>query len=137
MNKKASLLSLILAGIVAINANAQSIVDPGVSVHNYKHPNKAAKAKARRGNDVAVYNLKTVETYSKHQNSRYVSNTPKYAPRPVTLVVTKRYNVEGVEINPLLSPRNYKTPTNSGSSNNSQLADYHINSDKSVYPTVD
>lgn len=138
MNKKTSLLSLIFAvGTLAINANAQSIVDPGVSVHNYKHPNKAAKAKARRGNDVTVNNLKTVETYSKHQNSRYASSTPKYAPRPVTLVVTKRYNVEGIEINPLLSPRNYKTPTNSGSSNNSQLADYHNNSDKSVYPTVD
>jgi hypothetical protein len=137
MNRSAFLVSiLLLAGLVTFNTQAQSIVDPGFSVHNYKHPNKAAQAKKKRGSDAVVYNMNTVESYSKHQRSRYVSTTPKYAPRPATLVVTKRYNVEGVDINPLLSPRNYKTPTNSGSSKNTQVADYY-KSDSLVYPTVD
>src|SRR5215217_137546 len=101
MNRSSFLVSiLLLTGLVTFSTQAQSIVDPGVSVHNYKHPNKAAKAKAKRGSDAVVYNMKTVESYSKHQNSRYVSNTPKYAPRPVTLVITKRYTPEGVDINP-------------------------------------
>ncbi|MCF0050888.1 hypothetical protein LXM25_12515 [Dyadobacter sp. LJ53] len=138
MNKSIFLIAIFLfAGLVTLNAKAQSIVDPGVSVHNYKHPNKAAKAKAKRGNDVVVYNLNTIETYSKHQRSRYVSNTPKYAPRPATLVITRRYTPEGVDINPLISPRNYKTPTNTASSNNTEVADYYNSSDSSAYPTVD
>ncbi|MCE7072825.1 MULTISPECIES: hypothetical protein [Dyadobacter] len=138
MNKSSFLVSiLLLTGLVTFGAQAQSIVDPGVSVHNYKHPNKAAKAKANRGNDAVVYNLNTVESYSKQQRSRYVSNTPKYAPRPVTLVVTKRYTPEGVDINPLISPRNYKTPTNITTSNNTQVADYYNKQDSTAYPTVD
>ncbi|MCE7064657.1 hypothetical protein [Dyadobacter sp. CY326] len=137
MSKKAFLSTILFAATSLIyNSNAQSIVDPGVSVHNYKHPNKAAQAKAKRTNTVAVYNLKTIESYSKQQH-RYASSTPKYAPRPVTLVVTKKYNVEGIEINPLLSPRNYKTPTNMGSNNKSQVADIYDSTSKSVYPTVD
>jgi len=137
MNKKALFFAIIFTAGAAV-ANAQSIVDPGVSVHNYKHPNKAAQAKKsqKANKSVAVYNLNTVEAYSKQQY-RNRSTTPKYAPRPATLVVTKRYNVEGIEINPLLSPRNYKTPTNSGSSNNTQVANYYNSADSSVYPTVD
>ena len=139
MNRSSFLVSiLLLTGLVTFSTQAQSIVDPGVSVHNYKHPNKAAKAKAKRGSDAVVYNMKTVESYSKHQNSRYVSTTPKYAPRPVTLVITKRYIPEGVDINPLISPRNYKTPTNVTSpSKNTQVADYYNTTDSSAYPTVD
>ncbi|KAA6439231.1 hypothetical protein FEM33_13215 [Dyadobacter flavalbus] len=139
--KKATVLSALIltAGLFSMQAKSQSIVDPGVSVHNYKHPNKAAKAKALEAdrNTVRVPSLGTVERYSKQQHRQHISTTPKYAPRPAALVVTRRYNVEGVEINPLNSPRNYKTPHNKVKVSNSEIADYHKNSDKSIYPTVD
>ncbi len=140
MKKTPFLTTVILvACLLAFNSNAQSIVDPGVSIYNYKHPNKAAKAKAGKEgqNTIKVANLNTVERYNKQQRNRYVSTTPKYAPRPSSLVVYRDYQVQGIEINPLVSPRNYKTPTNSGTKDTSQLADYHNNSDKAVYPTVD
>lgn len=103
---------LLSAGLIFNSANAQSSnqVDPGISTHNYKHPNKAAKAKAQRTDEIVVSNINTIETYSKQQNSRYVSTTPKYAPRATPLVLNRTYQKEGVDINPLISPRNYKTP---------------------------
>jgi hypothetical protein len=140
MKKTPFLVAVILViSLLSFNSNAQSIVDPGVSVWNYKHPNKAAKAKAGKEgqNTIKVANLNTAERYNKRQGNRYVSNTPKYAPRPSSLVVYREYQVEGIEINPLVSPRNYKTPTNAGTKDTSQLADYHNGSDKTVYPTVD
>lgn len=140
MKKTPFLVTVILvACLLAFNSNAQSIVDPGVSVFNYKHPNKAAKAKTGKEgqNSIKVANINTVERYSKHQRSKYVSTTPKYAPRPATLVVYREYPIEGIEINPLVSPRHYKTPTNTGARDTSQLADYQNGSDKRVYPTVD
>lgn len=139
--KKATLISAVIlaAGLFTLPAQSQSIVDPGVSVYNYKHPNKAAKAKAldANKNTVRVPSMNTVARYSKQQHRGEYITTPKYAPRPATLVVTRKYNSEGIEINPLNSPRNYKTPNTKVNSTNSELADYHKNGDKSVYPTVD
>lgn len=112
MHKSSFIIAVIFSvGVLFNKSVAQSNqVDPGVSTHNYKHPNKAAKAKASRTDEVVVSNINTIETYSKQQNSRYVSSTPKYAPRATPLVVSRKYQKEGVDINPLASPRNYKTP---------------------------
>ena len=121
---------------MTFTAQSQSIVDPGVSVHNYKHPNKAAQAKAQKtGTTIRVANLNAVERNGKQQRSRYVSSTPKYAPRPVSLVVMRDYEVKGIEINPLVSPRNYKTPTYPVIKDTSQIADQGTS--ENPYPTVD
>ena len=131
-------VAFVAATILSISAQAQSIVDPGVSVHNYKHPNKAAQAKAISGNKnaVRVPTLGTVEQYGKYSRIRSGSNTPKYAPRPAALVVTRNYKAEGVDINPLVSPRNYKTPNIEPRKDTAQYADYY-QSGESVYPTRD
>ena len=137
MKKVTFLIAILVAGLFTITANAQSIVDPGISVYNYKHPNKAAQAKAsgKEQNTIRVANIRTVERFGKYQ-TKYVSTTPKYAPRPATLVVTREYKPEGVEINPLTSPRNYKTPTISVTKDTAQMAEYYNTPDK-VYPTQD
>jgi len=141
MYKSAILVALILVGFGFANVNAQSIVDPGVSTHNYKHPQKAAKAKANQDSDktIRVANMNTIESYYKRQNrGKYVNTTPKYAPRPATLVVSREYQVEGVDINPLVSPRNYKTPNVSETKRNYEVADSNnAASDSSSLPTVD
>ncbi|MEO6283470.1 MAG: hypothetical protein ABIN80_02075 [Dyadobacter sp.] len=128
---------ILSAVMIAFTAKSQSIVDPGVSVHNYKHPNKAAQAKAKNAdNTIKVANFNTIERYGKQQRSRYSSSTPKYAPRPVALIVTRDYAVKGIDINPLVSPRNYKTPNNFVIKDTAQLAD-KSGIDSSPYPTVD
>ena len=137
MKKATFLIAILITSLFTIAANAQSIVDPGISVYNYKHPNKAAQAKAagKDQNTIRVANIRTVERFGKYQ-TRYVSTTPKDAPRPATLVVTREYKPEGVEINPLTSPRNYKTPAISVSKDTAQMAEYYNTPDK-VYPTQD
>lgn len=138
MLKSSFLAALILASLGTIAAKAQSIVDPGVSTHNYKHPNKAAKAKANSNNSIRVANMKTVESFYKRQNPAvYSNNTPKYAPRAATLVITRSYQKDDVHLNPLLSPRNYKTSNTLRNKTDSEVADYQISSDSTSYPTVD
>lgn len=137
MKNSSFLIAILFAGLTTISANAQSIVDPGISIYNYKHPNKAAQAKAagKEQNTIRVANLRTVERFGKYQKG-VVSSTPKYAPRAATLVVTREYKPEGVEINPLTSPRNYKTPAINVTKDTAQMADYYNSPDK-VYPTRD
>ena len=137
-SKFVSAIVLAIFGTVAVNA--QSIVDPSISVYNYKHPNKAAKAKSGNGeNTIRVANRNTVESYYKRQNrGTNVTTTPKYAPRPASLVVTKTYQKEGVDINPLVSPRNYKTPATSlATKSNVEVADYYNPTDTTMLPTID
>ena len=135
MKKSAFIIAvLLISGIITFSTKAQSIVDPGISVHNYKHPNKAAQAKANGDQkSVRVANYNTVERAGKAQRRRYVSNTPKYAPRPATLIVVREYKKEGIELNPLLSSRNYKTPNIKVEKDTSELADVNT----SIYPTTD
>lgn len=140
MLKSSFFISLLFAGLGSSLVQAQSIIDPGVSVHNYKHPNKAAKAKAADNSPktIRVASINTVESFYKRQNrNTNVTTTPKYAPRPATLVVTKTYEKEAVNINPLLSPRNYKTSNVLQNKENLETADYQISSDSTLYPTVD
>lgn len=138
--KKSILISaaIIISGFISGVVKAQStIVDPGISTHNYKHPNKAAKAKALKNDGIVVSNINTIESYSKQQNSRYVSTTPKYAPRATPLVVTRTYKIEAVDINPLISPRNYKTPNTSERSSSQDVANVKSKRDTLGYLTVD
>lgn len=137
MKKATFLIAILFVGLLTVAAKAQSIIDPGISVYNYKHPNKAAQAKAA-GKDqktIRVANMRTIERFGKYQ-TKYASTTPKYAPRPAALVVTREYKPEGVEINPLTSPRNYKTPAISMTKDTAQMAEYYNSPDK-VYPTQD
>ncbi|MDQ6481444.1 hypothetical protein [Dyadobacter sp. LHD-138] len=128
---------LLSAALIFNSANAQSSnqVDPGISTHNYKHPNKAAKAKAQRTDEIVVSNINTIETYSKQQNKRYVSKTPKYAPRATPLVINRTYQKEGVEINPLTSPRNYKTTNISDKNQESSVPDFDNKADSLLSST--
>jgi hypothetical protein len=140
MIKSKFVSAIILAVFGTIAVNAQSIVDPGVSVHNYKHPNKAAKAKTVQDDKtIRVANMNTVEGYYKRQNrGKSVTSTPKYAPRPASLVVVKTYQKEGVDINPLVSPRNYKTPQSATVTKpNTEVADYYSPKDSTTLPTID
>ncbi len=97
-------LALTLAGFTAV---AQSRVDQGHSVHNYKHPNKAKKATYPKS--TPVYTSNTVTAVSSVRANRHVSNTPKYAPKYATLTAGKPVLNETITVNPLLSQRNYKT----------------------------
>ncbi|WP_229216271.1 hypothetical protein [Dyadobacter frigoris] len=138
--RKSFLISaaIIISGFISGSVYAQSsIVDPGMSTHNYKHPNKAAKAKALKNDGIVVSNINTIESYSKQQNTRYVSTTPKYAPRATPLVVTRTYKKEAVDINPLISPRNYKTPNIAERSTSSEVANLKSKTDTLGYLTVD
>ena len=135
---KASFFSaLILAVFASLSVKAQSTVDAGISTHNYKHPNKAAKAKAAKGDGVRVATIGTIDSYYKRQNRGTINTTPKYAPRPAALVITRTFKDEGNDLNPLLSPRNYKTPTNVEVKRTWEIAAFPDTTDSTYCPTVD
>ncbi|TLV03071.1 hypothetical protein [Dyadobacter luticola] len=138
-NKHLFLSFLLIFTVGSFATYAQSIVDPGISVYNYKHPNKAAQAKAsgKEMHKVRVESYNTLEQYGKHNRMRNYSTTPKYAPRPARLVVAREYKVQGVEINPLNSPRNYKTPTINIRKDTTGLADSYDKSEGTPYPNRD
>ncbi|GGM92295.1 hypothetical protein GCM10010967_26820 [Dyadobacter beijingensis] len=113
MNPKPLIFAAFLALATTLGQAAQAqpvrITDPGISSHNYKHPNKAAAApKARL----------VVESSNPALAARFATlnlgrpdtdPTPKYAPREVRFVVFTRQRKQRNGINPLLSARNYKT----------------------------
>jgi hypothetical protein len=138
MHKLSVLGCILLTGLFITNiSNAQSRnnIDAGISTHNYKHPNKAAQAKSQGENTIRVPSMQTVDRYSKMRQGGGFSTTPKYAPRPATLVVTRTYVKEKVDINPLISPRNYKTPLSS-EVKNAEVAGQTLPGD-SIYPNQD
>ncbi|TDE17589.1 hypothetical protein [Dyadobacter psychrotolerans] len=136
MLKKSIFSAIILAVFGTVAVNAQS-VDAGISTHNYKHPNKAAKAAAKKGPGVTVATTNTVQNNYKMQNRGSINTMPKYAERPASLIVIKSYEKEGVDINPLVSPRNYKTPNKSAAKSNLEVADYFNLKDSTNLPTID
>ncbi len=71
--------------LIANTAFAQTrvAVDPGFSVNNYKHPNKAKQAKAQQ---VAPEGASANAIVESRQGNRF-SNTPKYASRPGSRVL--------------------------------------------------
>jgi hypothetical protein len=114
--------------------HSQSIVDPGVSTHNYKHPNKAAKAKEIKGdkNKIVVGTFKSNKTPRVGKNV-VTTNTPKYKSTPKNLVVFRRYSSEGVEINPLNSDRHYKAAPLRKAEAKSEIASTEV----IQYPNID
>lgn len=100
MKKLKAITALLGVSVLSLTfAVAQS--DPGISTHNYKHPNKAKIAKKQnQGNTVTVVST---------QQSTTPNNMPKYASRPASLVVETSGVEKETQINPLVADRNYKT----------------------------
>ena len=84
-------------------SDKQQNADPGISVHNYKHANKAGQAKLDEGKTRLIK-----VTDANKQNKRNGNSTPKYVLQPANLVVTKTYKRENILINPLINSANYK-----------------------------
>lgn len=84
-------------------------VDPGVSVHNYKHPNKARQAgksqfvKIRR----SASRVGIVPRSRNHHAPRVQYQAPKYAQRSGWTFFMKS-NPRPTVLNPLTNPNNYK-----------------------------
>lgn len=138
MYKLKFFIATLVAGIFSaslVQAQSKSSVDPGISTHNYKHPNKAAQARESE-TKIRVSNLGTVERYVKNRRSGYSSSTPKYAVRPASLVLIRTSPKEGLALNPLTSPRNYKTSSGFTPAKTYELADIEMTPD-SVYPNRD
>lgn len=96
---------LLLAGTLAL---AQS--DPGISTHNYKHPNKAHKAQKlnKEGVKIRTFDYRAAMRLQTIRSKEKGNSMPRYA-RKYPLVVVRAEPVERkFEINPLNSPRNYK-----------------------------
>ena len=88
---------------VTSDSGKQQNVDSGISVHNYKHANKAKKARLYEGNTELIK-----VTDANKQNKKNGSSTPKYFVQPANLVVTKTHKRENILINPLINSANYK-----------------------------
>jgi len=106
-----SLCMLVVAGLDGWAQESSRVkVDPGVSVHNYKHPNKALLAKKRQ----PVLSRRTtsrvgiVKRSSVSPMPRTYHQTPKYAPRS-GWTFFRRSAVVPHGINPLTNPNHYKT----------------------------
>lgn len=84
-------------------------VDPGVSINNYKHPNKAAKAKMMQEATPRKFTSRVgiVKRSTNAPTNVVPHETPKYARRPVW-VFFKRSNTSATQLNPLTNPNHYK-----------------------------
>lgn len=92
--------------LFSVQSQAQNLSDPGISSHNYKMPDKAAKA---RFSD--QYIVLTRQSFKQTFESGK-ARTPKYASSPST-VIEKRKSEKMSVINPLTSGANYKAQTKS------------------------
>ncbi|TDB64602.1 hypothetical protein [Arundinibacter roseus] len=111
--KKITYSIIALAGLFFISqaANAQSnkvTVDPGISVNNYKHPNKARQAKAMTAETEGT----TANAIVEPRKGNRFNGTPKYANRPGSKVFLGTEPGKDFHLNPLNAPGHYKTPSN-------------------------
>ncbi|WP_090376410.1 hypothetical protein [Dyadobacter sp. SG02] len=113
MNPKPFIFAALLACAASLCNAASSqpvrVSDPGISTHNYKHPNKAAAAPKARlvvesSNPALAARFATLNVGRPEADP-----TPKYAPREVRFVVFTRQRTQRNVLNPLVSARNYKT----------------------------
>lgn len=106
-----SLCMVVMAGMDGWAQESSRVkVDPGVSVHNYKHPNKAVLAKKMqptlsRGSTSRVGIVKRSLT---SPMPRTYHQTPKYARRS-GWTFFRRSSAVRSGINPLTNPNHYKT----------------------------
>ncbi len=107
-----TIFAMLLSGFEALSQDKQKIkVDPGVSVHNYKHPHKAKKAdsmqkvysRSRYPSRVGIVPRRIVVPQASFQ-----PNTPKYKRRPGWSFF-RNSNPTPTRLNPLTNPGNYKT----------------------------
>lgn len=105
MKKVLSIAVLIGASVSSLFAQEVPKNDPGFSVNNYKHPNKAKAAQKAKteGTSVEVTTFKGLEGQLVDANYHH----PKYAPRP-KLLVAESETIDKEHNNPLNSSRNYK-----------------------------
>lgn len=85
-------------------------VDPGISVHNYKHPNKAARAKEQEVITRRRYTSR-VGIFKRSTRSpimREVSQPPKYAKRRGFVLFKRSGPKEATRLNPLINSEHYK-----------------------------
>lgn len=113
MNPKSIIFAALLASSASLSsasrAQAIRIADPGISSHNYKHPNKASAAPkavlvVESSDPALAAHFATLDV-----GRPATDPTPKYRPLEVRFVVFTRQRTQRNGINPLLSNRNYKT----------------------------
>ncbi len=105
------LCMLFMAGLDGWAQSSSEVkVDPGVSVHNYKHPNKARQAKKMQPPQVdrSSSRVGIVPRSSMSPKPRTYHQTPKYAKRS-GWTFFRRSNPTPSVLNPLINPNNYKT----------------------------
>ena len=125
MNKVTYLIGFVLLySLSVVEASAQSKVDKGYSVHNYKHPNKAKKA--NHAFTVSTQDHETAQLADKNNSKKHETNTPKYATRTRVAVVERESLNENVALNPLNSSSNYKTK------NSTRLIEKRIEDDSQI-----
>ncbi len=106
-----ALCAVLLGGFEAVSQNeAKMKVDPGVSVHNYKHTHKAKKAESGQKVQPRRFSSR-VGIVPRSVNAPRESvqvNTPKYRQRSAWSFF-KNSNPTPTRLNPLTNPGNYKT----------------------------
>ncbi|WP_373512563.1 hypothetical protein [Persicitalea sp.] len=107
-----TLCAILLGGFEAISQDETRVrVDPGVSVHNYKHSHKAKKAQMMQKVPRRSRFSSRVGIVPRSVNTpRAITqvNTPKYRRRSV-LSFFRGSNPTPTRLNPLTNPGNYKT----------------------------
>ena len=105
-----SICMIFIAGLDSWAQESSRVkVDPGVSIHNYKHPNKAVQAKKmqsvqsrRSGSRVGIVKRSLVSPMPRTSHQ-----TPRYAPRS-GWTFFRRSNPRPTVLNPLTNPNHYK-----------------------------
>ncbi|GHB67385.1 hypothetical protein [Persicitalea jodogahamensis] len=107
-----TLCTVLLGGFEAVSQNEAKVqVDPGVSVHNYKHTHKAKKAESMQQVQTKRRFSSRVGIVPRSINAPRESarlSTPKYKRRSVWSFF-KNSNPTPTRLNPLTNPGNYKT----------------------------
>ncbi|GHB65617.1 hypothetical protein [Persicitalea jodogahamensis] len=107
-----TICAILLSSLETFSQDERKIkVDPGVSVHNYKHPHKAKKAEElqkiqRRGRYSSRVGIVRRSVTAPRQS--YQPSTPKYRQRAGWSIVGSS-NPTPTRLNPLTNPGNYKT----------------------------
>ncbi|WP_373516058.1 hypothetical protein [Persicitalea sp.] len=104
--------AMLLSSFEIFSQDEQKVkVDPGVSVHNYKHPHKAKLAKdsqkiQRRGRFSSRVGIVPRAVIAPRES--FQPSTPKYKRRPGWSIF-RNSNPTPTRLNPLTNPGNYKT----------------------------
>ncbi len=97
------------SALMAVTAMAQS--DPGISTHNYKHPNKAKLARQINSDGIQIKTMdyRTAARLETLRSRGKKNSFPKYARRYPSVVAQAQPLDRSYENNALKAPGNYKT----------------------------